>query len=468
MRILSEKILLSAVWVTLCCSGDARTTTFVVTTVADTYPAGRVGQLRWAIQQVNRTSGTSRISFKIPGKGPFVIKPSKDLAAIRRPVTIDGYSQPGSSVNTLATGDNARLRIVVSGNSCKTGNAYAGTGNGLYFARGSSGSVVKGLSISGWVNTGILVYGAHNISICGNFIGTNTSGSAQIANQAGIYIESSNNTVIGSASPADRNIIAGSFFFFNQSACIGISDCQGTIIKGNYIGTNAAGTAALGNSLMGVSCSGSIGTVIGGVTSAERNIISGHLIASLSLEGSSATQVIGNYIGTNVRGTIALGKTSEGISLFGDGTENSATNNSIINNVISGNYIGIKLGSANVLGANQNTIQNNYIGTDYTGASAIPNKYGIIINDDSNTIGGVSSSYRNVIAGNSVGGILIYGGARNNVVRNNYIGYNSALSALANGYGVRLGLAGGNGAAGTNTITGNSFGGGNSVTNMYP
>ena len=463
MRAAPNKILLILTCLPLSLHSTLLAATFTVTKTTDTYPTGQTGQLRWAIQRANATAGTHQILFNISGTGPFTIQPVKDLDAITRPVTINGYSQPGSRANTLATGNNAVLKIILSGKNYQTGNAYYGEGNGLIFDQGSDGSTVKGLAINGWINTGIVVYFADNVNIFGNFIGTNQTGTAALANQAGLYIESSNNITIGSALPANRNIIAGSFFFFNASACIVLSNSPGAIIKGNYVGTNAAGTAKLGNSLAGISCMASDGTIIGGTTAAERNIVSGHVISGISIESSSSTQIRGNYIGTNVSGTGALGNANEGISINGSGEVNSATNNSIINNVISGNYIGIKLGFYSSLGANQNTIQGNFIGTNSAGTSALPNSYGIVINDDNNTIGGSSSSNRNIISGNTVGGILVYGGAGGNLIQNNYIGLNANATALANGYGIKLGTPGGKGAAATNTITGNSFGGGNGI-----
>src|SRR5579862_3941760 len=182
--------------------------TFTVTTVSDTYPNGHVGELRWAIRQSNKLGGTNTINFNIPGKGPFIIKPAHDLDAITSKVTINGYSQRGSSVNTQSHGNNAKLMIVLSGNNYKTGNAYAGTGNGLTFSHGSQGSVVTGLVINGWINTGIFINSANNISIIGNFIGTNPQGTGQVANQAGIFVESATGTVIGTPKVADRNVIA--------------------------------------------------------------------------------------------------------------------------------------------------------------------------------------------------------------------------------------------------------------------
>ncbi len=202
MRITPRKILfIFAIFVCtqLCLQTPISAATFTVTKTSDTYPIGQTGQLRWAIQRANQTAGTNQINFNIPGTGPFVIQPVHDLDAITNPVIINGYSQPGATENTLATGNNAHLLIAMYGANYATGNAYQGSGNGLFFYQGSDGSVVKGLVISAWINNGIVVYNANNINIVGNFIGTKATGTAQLANQTGIFIESGNNTTIGSS-----------------------------------------------------------------------------------------------------------------------------------------------------------------------------------------------------------------------------------------------------------------------------
>ncbi len=439
---------------------------FTVTKTTDTYPTGTPGQLRWAIQQSNKSAGHGTINFKIPGTGPFKITPKNDLDPITKPVTINGYSQPGAHANTLATGNNAHLLIVLNGNNYKEGNATAGTGNGLLFSPGSAGSVVKGLVISTWINTGIFINGVNDISIVGNFIGTNAAGTSVAANQCGIYIQSASNTVIGTTNVADRNIIAGSFFYFNASACIEIIQGTNTKIYNNYIGTDKAGGAVLGTSLCGIDLIASNGTLIGNASTSGRNIIAGHTIFGISLQASSQCSIQDNFIGTDVSGTVALGGQNFGIMVNGGGAANSSTHNIISNNLISGNTTGIKLGFFSASGSNGNTVSSNLIGTDVTGAVALGNNYGLVLNDNSNTIGG-STSAHNVIAGNTVGGVLVYGTAHSNVISDNYIGYGSSGSnPLPNGYGVQLGLLGPGGAAGTNTIQNNRFGGGNTVTTI--
>src|SRR5467141_4130270 len=64
------------------------------------------GSLRQAITDANTTAGADTITFNISGAGVHTITPLTALPNITEAVTIDGYSQPGSSMNTLANGDN--------------------------------------------------------------------------------------------------------------------------------------------------------------------------------------------------------------------------------------------------------------------------------------------------------------------------------------------------------------------------
>ncbi len=442
--------------------------TFTVTKTTDSNPT-RSGEFRWAIQQSNKTAGFNTINFNISGTGPFTITPTRDLNDITHPVTIDGYSQPGASVNTLATGNDANLLIVLSGNNYTEGNATAGTGNGLIFRSNATGSIVKGLVINGWINTGIVISNVNNISILGNYIGTNPQGTDQIANQAGIFIYSSKNTTIGTTNVADRNIFAGSFFYFNESACIEAVQSHHTNIVNNYIGTDKTGTSVLGNSLVGIECISCNNATIGGHTTTARNIIAGHAIMGISLIAVTNSNIKNNYIGTDVSGSIGLGNANIGISLSGSGIINSTQGNIISNNVISANNVGLKLGYAYGLGTNNNTIAGNLIGTDATGAVALANNIGIVIDDNTNTIGGTTTPSRNVISGNTVSGMLIYGSTIGNTIHGNYIGLNSTnTGALENGYGIQNGLAGNPNKNSHNTIESNSFGGSNTTSTLCP
>ncbi len=85
--------------------------TFMVLNTNDSGP----DSLRAAIEGANAAPGADTISFAIPGGGVKTIAPVADLPAITGPVTIDGYTQPGSSPNTLAVGNNAVILIELEG-----------------------------------------------------------------------------------------------------------------------------------------------------------------------------------------------------------------------------------------------------------------------------------------------------------------------------------------------------------------
>ena len=85
--------------------------TFTVTSTNDS----GAGTLRNAILLANSTPGADLIDFNIPRAGLHTISPNSGLPPITDPVTMDGYTQPGSSRNTLLNGGNAVLQIELNG-----------------------------------------------------------------------------------------------------------------------------------------------------------------------------------------------------------------------------------------------------------------------------------------------------------------------------------------------------------------
>src|SRR6266404_3441808 len=90
-------------------------TTPLVFTVMNTNDTGG-GSLRQAILDSNSMGGGT-INFNIPGGGVHTISPLTVLPTITQTVTIDGYTQPGSSANTNppTIGINAVIVIQLSG-----------------------------------------------------------------------------------------------------------------------------------------------------------------------------------------------------------------------------------------------------------------------------------------------------------------------------------------------------------------
>ena len=235
------------------------------------------------------------------------------------------------------------------------------------------------------------------------------------------------------------------------------------VIAGNFVGTDASGTVDLGNRNNGIYIAGD-NNLIGGVTAADRNIVSGNDDEGIDVGGSATGNIIiGNYIGTDVNGTAGLGNgngslTTGGIKVEGDGNQIGGT---LVGqgNLISGND-GFGLHVVGTL----NSIRGNFVGTNAAGDAALTGtqQVGVQIDSANNTVGGLVPEARNVVSGNTTAGILITGlSASGNMVQGNYVGLAaSGAAAVGNGgAGVRIA----DGAFG-NTIGGTDSGARNVVS----
>jgi hypothetical protein len=404
------------------------------------------GSLRQAIHNSNvmiNGAAPDEITFNIPGGGVQTIQLASLLPVIGEGVFLNGYSQPGSSANTLATGTNALLMIELSG----------------------GGLTVLGsdTTIRGIVAKGIGVGLASNVKIEGNFIGTNASGTAAAANPTtGIVLGAASNSTIGGDTPAARNLISG-----NHTGVLLVGPLTtGNVIAGNYIGTNKSGTAAIPNGVSGIILGPyAENNLIGGTTAAARNIISGNarggIAATTNYPGSVYTlgdgnRIQGNYIGTTADGNSALGngggsgsRPSGGIvtdemQILGDGTLTIGGTAAGAGNLISGNNVaGINSTSFAGLPTGTVVVQGNLIGTNAAGISANANQGPGIWHDFlalKLVAGGTTAAERNIVSGNQGNGILGSCFATPTVVQGNYIGTDiSGLLPLGNGgHGVLL------------------------------
>jgi hypothetical protein len=359
--------------------------TFVVTNTSD----DGAGSLRQAILDSNAAFGPDEIDFAIPGSGVHVIALASSLPEITEPVTINGFSQPGSSPNAngVGLGLNAVIQIEIQG----TGSGpclIVGAGNADVF-----GMLITGLAINGCGTAIWVVSGGDGAAIGGNFIGTDPMGNLSPgAQDYGIDIVHADGILIGGSQPSMRNLISG-----NLQAGIQIGASGGgsnSLVVGNLIGTDAGGTAAILNGV-GVLVSSGTNVRIGGETVDERNVISGN-IYGVSLEAGSMQGVVeGNFIGTDVAGTHALGNLTVGI--YG-------TSALIKNNVIAANGVGFG-------GGGQTTLQGNFIGTDATATLDLGNPGGGILAFDELTVGGTAPELGNVIAHNGGAQVFSGGGA---------------------------------------------------------
>jgi hypothetical protein len=300
-------------------TGNARDINISDTRCDSSPDRGNQCTLRAAIQESNDTTGADTINFNIVSDASVkTIKPASALPTITEAVTINGYTQPEASPNTLAEGNDAVLKVQLNGTN-------AGSANGLVIQ--ASDSTVKGLVINRFAGNGILLSGsgATGNFIEGNFIGTNASGSAAPGNgDDGVDVFGADDNTIGGTAAGARNVISGNGGDGVQ--IIGGLLATGNEVLGNFIGTNATGNAALGNSGEGVEISQAEGNTIGGTTAAARNIISGNVGDGVVIFGSDATgnKVQGNFIGSGVSGNALGNDDGVAISSGSDSTIGSA------------------------------------------------------------------------------------------------------------------------------------------------
>jgi titin len=265
---------------------------------------------------------------------------------------------------------------------------------------------------------------------------------------------------------------------FNGDAIrIRASNCR---VVGNFIGTEPPGTAELSNGGNGVLIFGpSTGNIVGGVTAAARNVISGNDGNGVMIFGNAArgNAVLGNLIGTDVTGTGFIGNGVAGTPSAFDGAgvriAGGASGNVIggtvpaARNLISANTeVGIAID-----GASGNLVIGNFIGTEASGVAHLGNfSAGVqIINGATgNVVGGVTAGARNVISGNGGPGVVIAdAGTSGNHLVGNFIGTDrtggddlgNILSGVLITGGATGNVVGGAVAGARNVISGNESNG---------
>ncbi len=300
--------------------------------------------------------------------------------------------------------------------------------NGVLIDGNSAANIVDSNLISGNTDYGIKVSSTAfgNTSspsqfIRSNFIGTGASGLGDYGNgKSGVFLSSSLGVRVGEP----RNIISG-----NGTHGVEIDSGNRHQIYNNWIGLDSTGEVALQNGGSGVYVIDSDLNLIGSQTSG--NVISGNGANGVYfLAGCDSSQVLGNYIGTNVAGTAAVGNVGDGVRLQSANQVTIGGAGTGAGNVISGNGgDGIFVaGSSSTFVA---TLRQNLIGTTASGTGDLGNVgNGVHFSNVTGTatIGGSGSSAGNVIAGNGLSGILI-GTASATTIHGNVIGRSDAPNA---------------------------------------
>jgi hypothetical protein len=351
----------------------------------------------------------------------------------------------GNQVGISLTGSSATANVVAGNYIGTNASASAALPNvtGIEVLNGAGGNTIGGTVvgagnvISGNTGTGIHVTGTAN-EIAGNLIGTNASGTGPVANNNGIVIENgATGNTIGGTVPGARNVISGNL---NNGIDLVGSGTMGHVVAGNFVGTDVTGTLALGNTTGILVESGDSNNTIGGTGPGARNVISGNTVGiHFTGGGTVGTLVVGNFIGTDAAGTAAV-PNATGV-LIDNGCSGETIGGAAVGdrNLISGNQVGVDISGS---GTMANVVAGNFVGTDVTGALALGNSTGILVENGAsgNTLGGTTTASGNVVSGNKNNGVEITGsGTTANVIAGNFVGTDAAGSvAVANITGIAL------------------------------
>jgi CSLREA domain-containing protein len=392
--------------------------TFVVTSTSDTADAnpgdgvcadsqGRC-TLRAAITETNWSRGEDLIQFNLPGTAPVRIQLSGTQMPLLNDrtggVTIDGYSQPGSRVNTAASGSNAIPGVEI------VGTAGSPRGNALRIT--SAGNVIRGLIFNNHYRP-VVFDGpdAKNNRFVGNWVGINANGTAASYNaNVGVLLNNGvADNVIGAPALADANVIGRA----NKAVFLTGSGTDHNVLQNNFICMTPSGTEITAGCATGIDHDfGPKRNLIGGNGANERNVIGATNLNGIEFshgwdpggtraDGAEKWQinhnrVIGNWIGFRGDGSYNANFRS-GLTDGGNGQNGNAVNvfdgsnfTIVERNWLASAYDGINIALANATGS---VIRDNVIGQSPLGQAAPMGRWGIRVRDNTRA---------HVIEGNSI------------------------------------------------------------------
>lgn len=389
---------------------------FKVTRTADASPGGSTSDgvcqsvligshctLRAAIAEANGTSGTDVIQFSGSTVAGQTITTTLDaLPALAETATIDGCSSDpdhvGPCVGLRNSVDTDQGIAVIGPDDVKVkGLAITNTSGGVVLSDLTTGAVVKN-----------------------NWLGIELDGGVD-GNAVGILVRGDDSQIGGDTS-AERNVIAAS-----TDTGIQIEKGDENLVQGNRLGTRPDGSVpaepgdahenAKNIEIVATGGDMPIDNLIGGTVSSSKaatakcdhvcNLIvnsNGHgidLYGDGGAEGPGIqTTIAGNYIGLSRTGSSDKGNAEVGVNAENTDETTIGGETSGARNFIAGN----DYNSIFATGATAMDVKRNYIGFDFSGATAIPNGDGVVMNE--------GTFHRNRVGGNGVipaFGIALYG-----------------------------------------------------------
>ena len=404
---------------------------------------------------------------------------------------ISGLSIYGSKTNGVTLNDSGIVLLKNYIGLNLSGAAGGNMGNGIYIASTSINNVIgsnpKSISglysnvISGNTLNGIELYGSAGNKIQANAIGTNPAGTIAIPNKNnGIWVTyyATENTIGGTAyydsatgqtnnptgnkgtvpivsiAPPLGNLISGNL----QNGVLIDSYSELTVLSGNFIGTNNVGTLAVPNGGDGVNISNANNNQLIGCTFEDNpfiyyNVLSGNGRNGLYIYNSNAILVQANFFGAGANNASMVPNNENGIYVGGTSAGVQVGGVIPLGNVSAGN----KKNGIYVTGTASGFTTFNTFGGLYAFQGAAPNEENGIAID---ATGGNNLIRTNVMSGNKLNGIKIFGSASGVTVDPNVVGLNTeGTGTLANGPGANGAGNGGSGVLITGSASNNIIGG---------
>jgi CSLREA domain-containing protein len=441
--------------------------------------------LRAAIQEANFTVAADQITFSIGGGGVQTIAVgAAALPAISQPVDIDGTTQEGFAGDPLIVLDGA-AQVAGSGLTISTSNSTIKSlvivdfpSSGVLFSAGSGNAITgsyvgmasDGVTADGNGTTGVSVgnsdsnevggsgagegnliagnaaaqvavssAGADGNIVQGNLIGVDVTGLTAVPlGTVRVSVSSATNTQIGGTAGVTVggpctgacNVIGGGAS--NHAVLIANMGASGNVVEGNYIGVGVDGTTDVSGPNNGVSIQNSADlTRVGGTTPEARNVIAGAAQVGVHLFNVTNTTIVGNYIGTDVSGTLDMGNALSGVDVTGT-SANTAVGDDVAGagNLIAGNNgAGVSVASS----GSGNVVVNNVIGRPWGGPGAANGSHGVDAASPA-TIGSDDPQFGNVIAGNGGHGVHVFAGTGIRILGNSiYANGTSGIDLFAGG-----------------------------------
>lgn len=247
-----------------------------------------------------------------------------EIANLSSPATTLGLNVvAGNYIGTDVTGTRKLGNSIGVGMQLGDRNRIGTNSDGL--ADAAERNLISGNGVA------VHLFGSNQNTVAGNYVGTDVTGTTNtgmvagdLGNSTGIWILSSASNTVGGTAVGAGNLVSGNTYYGMQiqgNNNPGNSGADSNTVQGNLIGTDATGTVALSNGGYGLYLN-SNSNLIGGNTTAARNVISasGNVVGGDGIHVVGYSNVIqGNYIGTDISGSLPLGNSGSPNFLQGNG-----------------------------------------------------------------------------------------------------------------------------------------------------